>query len=344
MEYISDININEAIIHVLDSNGGEPVLNEYPLDLNEDIYKFLHKHIDKCFKDEELRYAKFKDEKSIVKEVVQDYLNGIENNLVELSKELARQMFAIMNGNTNIPSCDLVIASIITDQGPMIAILKMDYVKNFTHQIEFINNKMGIGIVPQAAGLPGSGQKIQKAAFIKPIRENETYNLMVLDKQRKYKKDEEYGANYFINNFLNCDIVINERDNTKLFVYESEQWIRKALDENPMQAIKVRDEIKKTLLEDEAVNIDEFSEKVFDDKDLKDSFSTELKMKGLDGIEIDKTWVDKKLKRIRLKIDTGIDLYLSNEDYHDKSKFEVTRNGDGTVNMIIKFVSNYIEK
>lgn len=49
MEYINDININEAVIHILDSNGGEPILNEYPLNLNEDIYKFVFKHIEKCF-------------------------------------------------------------------------------------------------------------------------------------------------------------------------------------------------------------------------------------------------------------------------------------------------------
>ena len=53
MEYINDINIQEAVIHILDSNSTEPILNEYTLELSEDIYKFLHKHIEKCLKDEE---------------------------------------------------------------------------------------------------------------------------------------------------------------------------------------------------------------------------------------------------------------------------------------------------
>lgn len=109
----------------------------------------------------------------------------------------------------------------------MIAILKMDYVKNFTHEIEFVDDKIGIGIVPQAAGLPGSGQKIQKAAFIKPIKEEDTYNLMVLDKQKKSKEEDEYGANYFINSFLGCTIVANERDMTKTFLKAAETWTRK---------------------------------------------------------------------------------------------------------------------
>ena len=75
MEYISDINIQEAVIHIVDSNTDEPVLNEYSLELNEDTYSFLHRHIEKCFKDEELKYAVFNPERNIVKEVVQDYLN-----------------------------------------------------------------------------------------------------------------------------------------------------------------------------------------------------------------------------------------------------------------------------
>ena len=70
LEYINDINIQEAVIHILDSNSTEPILNEYTLELSEDIYKFLHKHIEKCLKDEKLKTAIFNSERSIVKEIV----------------------------------------------------------------------------------------------------------------------------------------------------------------------------------------------------------------------------------------------------------------------------------
>ena len=66
MEYINDINIQEAVIHILDSNSTEPILNEYTLELSEDIYKFLHKHIEKCLKDEELKSSNFLIQKEIL--------------------------------------------------------------------------------------------------------------------------------------------------------------------------------------------------------------------------------------------------------------------------------------
>ncbi|WP_294372940.1 nucleoid-associated protein [uncultured Clostridium sp.] len=345
MEYINDININEAVIHILDSNVDDPVLNEFSLDLDEDIYKFLYKHIEKCFKDDDLKYGKFNPERNIVKEVVQDYLNGSEDNLIKVSKELANQLFIIMKGNVNIPAGDLIVVSLTTDHGPMIGILKMDYVKNFTHEVQFVNNKIGIGIVPQSAGLPGSGQKIQKAAFIKPVKEDENYNLMILDKQ-KGSKDDEFGANYFINNFLGASIVVNERDMTKTLVKAVENWTRKNITEDAGKAEEIRSTIKTKLKEEDTINIDDFSQELFSqDANKKEEFSTYIKQQGLESqVSVDKTWVEKKMKRIRLNIDKEIDLYINEETYHDPKKFEIVRNGDGSINLVVKNVINYIEK
>lgn len=345
MQYINDVNIQEAVIHIVDSSGDEPILNEYTLELSEDIYKFLYKHIEKCLKDEELKTAVFNSERNVVKEIVQDYLNGIEHNIVSLSQELARQLFVIMKGNVNIPSCDLIIASLVTDAGPVIAILKMDYVKNFTHAVEFVEDKIGIGIVPQAAGLPASSQRIQKAAFIKPIREDNKFDLWVLDKQKK-SDDEEYGANYFMNSFLGCSIVANKRDMTKAFLKATENWTRKNITEDADKAERIRTTVKSKLKEEEAINIDEISHELFkEEPSAKAEFSTFVKGHGLENeVSIDKAWVEKKLKRVRLKIDKAIDLYIDEEAYHDPTKFEIQRNGDGSINMIIKHVINYIEK
>lgn len=345
MEYINDININSAVIHILDSNGEAPVLNEYSLDLDEDVYKFLYKHIEKALKDEDLKYGKFNPGRNIVKEVVQDYLNGIDNDLINVSKELARQLFTIMRGNVNIPSGDLIISSIVTDQGPMIAILKMDYVKNFTHEIQFIERKIGVGIIPQVAGLPGSGQKIQKAAFIKPIREGETFNLMILDKQKSSKEDE-YGANYFVNTFLDATYITNERDMTKTFVKAAENWTRKNITDDARKAEEIRTTIKTKLKEEDSINIDDFATELFQEQpQVKEDFTNYIKQQGLnEEVAVDKTWVEKKFKRTRLNIDKQIDLYINEETYHDSSKFEIVSNGDGTINMIVKNVMNYIEK
>ncbi|MDP4144437.1 MAG: nucleoid-associated protein [Bacillota bacterium] len=346
MEYINEVTINEAVIHILDNNAEEPILNEYPLRLNDETYEFIFKHIQKCLKDEELKYAVYNEERNIVKELSQEYLNG-QSNLLTISKELAKQMFILMKSKGNIPSCDLIIVSISTEFGPMLSIMKMDYVKNYTHNIEFVEEKIGINIIPQYIGLPSSGQRLQKCAFIKPLRQDNSFDLMVIDKQSKSKEEgDDYGSNYFISSYLGCSVISNERDQTKNFLKAAEKWTRTNFKENADAAEVVRSSIKKKLREDESIDVKELSQDMFgEEKEIGNNFVEYIKEQGIEEkLEVDKQWVETKLKRKRLKIDKDIDLYINEEAYHDGTRFEIKRNGDGTINMIIKHVKNYIEK
>ncbi|WP_010294315.1 nucleoid-associated protein [Clostridium senegalense] len=344
MQYIKEINIIEAVIHVLDNNSDEPILNEFALELNDEIYAFLMKHIQRCLKDEELKYAFFSEDRNIVKELSQEFLNG-ENNIINVSKEFAKQMFMLMRSKGNIPSCDLVTVSFTTEYGLFICIFKMDYIKNYMHTIEYVDNKIGIDIVPQFTGLPSSSSRIQKCAFIKTIDADNEFDLMIIDKQSKNKNAEDYGSNYFIDNFLGCKIIDNERDMTKNFVKVAEKWTKNNFNENASDQEKVRSHIKQSLKE-ENIDLNQFSEEAFKDNDeLKESFKTFAKEQGVsEKITVDKEWVEKKLKRIRLKIDKDLDLYISEEAYRDLNRFEIKRNGDGSINMVLKHIMNYEEK
>ncbi len=344
MEYIKEVNLREAVIHILDNNADEPILNEFALDLNEETYDFLLKHIQRCLKDEELKYAFFNKERNIVKDLSQEYLNG-ENNILDVSKELARQMFILMRSKGNVPSCDLVTVSFSTEYGMFLGIFKMDYIKNYLHNIEYVDDRIGINIIPQFTGLPASSSRIQKCAFIKAMNQDNEYDLMVIDKQKKSKNNEDYGSNYFIDSYLGCTVIDNERDQTKNFVKVAEKWTQSALNENADKQETVRREIKKKLKEEDIIDVQKFSEEVFKEPEIKESFINFAIEAGLgDSIPVDKEWVDKKLKRIRLKIDKDIDIYISEEAYHDIHRFEIQRNGDGSINMILKHISNYVEK
>jgi hypothetical protein len=345
LEYIKEVNINEAIIHVLDNNADEPILNEYALDLDEEKYNFLLKHIQKCLKDEEIKYGVFSEESNIVKDLSQEYLNG-ENNLLVVSKEMAKQMFSLMRSIGNIPSCDLIVVSFTTEFGPVLGIFKMDYIKNYVHTIEFVDDKLGIDIVPQYTGLPGSSQRVQKCAFIKPIREENNFDLMIIDKKSKDKESEEYSSSYFTYDYLGCTTFDNKRDITKNFVKAAEKWTQNTYPENAEKAEAVRSTIKRKLKQEDNIDVRELSEEMFsENNDTKEKFVEYIAEQGIaENINLDKQWLDKKLKRVRLKIDKDIDLYVNEETYNDNSRFEIQRNGDGTINMVIKHVTNYIEK
>ena len=126
----------------------------------------------------------------------------------------------------------------------------------------------------------------------------------------------------------------------------AEKWTQNTFPENADKAEAVRSTIKRKLKEEENIDVRELSEEMFSENhDTKENFAQFIAEQGIsENISLDKEWIDKKLKRVRLKIDKDIDLYVDQETYHDNSRFEIQRNGDGTINMIIKHVSNYVEK
>lgn len=350
MEYIKEININEAIIHVLDNNADAPILNEYNLDLDEAKYTLLLKLIQKSLKDEKLRYAIYKGGRAANIEnykfnntriYSQQYLNG-ECTLLETSKELATDLFKIMRNQGGIPSCDFITVSFSTEFGPMLGLFKMDYIENYTHSIQMLDNKMSVDIVPQITCLSSGGQKVHKCAFIKPYRSENKFDLMVIDNQSKNK--DENGSQYFTNDFLKCVVVENERDMTKNFINVTEKWAQNNFREDASKQEMFRKDVKRQLEEKDNIVVHDFAENIFDDDKLENfnDFMEEHNVPEI--VNIDKEYVVKKLRRTRLKIDCGIDIYINEDTYNDRSMFEVQRNGDGTINMIIKHISNYIEK
>ncbi|MDT8718297.1 nucleoid-associated protein [Clostridium sp. 19966] len=342
MEKITEISIMEATINVLDVNGDEPVLNEFFIDLNEDVYKFILNLIKKSLNDERLKYAVFQEGRSIVKELSQKYLNA-ENNLIEVSQELSKNLFYIMKSNSGITSCDFMTVAFSTEYGPMLGIIKLDYVKNYKHKIEFVNSKMAIKI-SKDDGLASFG-KIEKAAFIKPIKEKSGFDLMILDK-RPNQDREDYGSDYFRKSFIGAEEVKNERDLTKGILAATELWIRANVTDDAVKAQNMRTSLKKHVLEENEVVIEDLSSNLFTDMTEKGSFENFIKSQGLDveKISVDKDYTDKKLKNRKLVLDKGFEIKIPEESYSDKSKFSIEENTDGSINIIIKHVMNYIEK
>ena len=346
MEYVNDINIIDAVIHVCDTNNDKPLLNNYKLELTDDIYRFLYKHIEKCFKSESLKYGVFKEENRVVKNIAQDFLKGIRSDIIEVSQEFAKQMFYIMNANSSIPNCDLLTVYISTDQGPMIGILKMDYVKSFIHNIDFVDEKLGIGIVEHQLGLPASSQSIKKCAFIREINEKHEVDLMVIDKQKRTAEGEDFGAHYFTENYLGCNLINNSKEMTKAFIESFETWTRDNLAYSVVKGVEARELVKSKLKEEDTININEISREIFKDEPEKQSnLEHFMELKGVaDDIEIDKSFVEKKLGSVKIQAGKEINISLDDEIYNDYDKFEIVKNNNGSIDIVIKNIKNYSER
>lgn len=336
MQYINEINIEDAIIHILDTDSDEPVLSLVPLKLTEDLYRFIYKHLIKALKSEDIEYGFFSDA-STIKSTSLEYLK--ENiDFVTYSSIVTEKLFKIMKTDLTIYDCDLLFVNFFTDQGRFIGILKMDYVKNFAHSVDFSDGKLSVSISPQISGLPSGS--VRKCAFIKATTIDDEYDLLIVDKDNKF----ESSKNYFSEGFLESYKKDTERAVTKNFIKQIETFANKNLSETPVKAQEFLDKTKDILL-NETVNTREFVKKAIDDESLRIEFNTSLDNQNIpENIEIDQVYASKKLERIRLKIDNVIDIYLDSETYNDPNKVEFVKRNDGYIDIKIKNVKNYIEK
>jgi hypothetical protein len=337
MRYIKDINITEAIVHVLNKQAEEPLLNDLELELDESTYGYIENLITKSLNNQKLYYATFlnKESETEVEQLAKLYFTGKTNDIVDISKNFATRMFALLRGNSALSSCDLLVASLNTDLGPLLAILVMDYDRTFKHTVERTDEKVIIKLVKDRENLPKTAGKVQKAAFILP-HGSDCFDLMVLDKDSK--------NNYFSSEFLKSKYVANERDTTKRFIALTEAWITKKHACNAVKAEDARSTVRKLYLLDDEIVLEDLADELYTAESDHEEFLDYYKQAKIpDRIVLDRTWIEESTAKIKLNLENLIKLEMYSSLYHDPNRFEIQANKDGSINFVIKNVMNYRE-
>ncbi|MDF2674212.1 MAG: hypothetical protein K0R09_2480 [Clostridiales bacterium] len=338
MRNIKTVEVIRAIVYIMDKSMGEPLLGDLELKLDDETIEFLTRHIMRCSADEETKCTIFDGESNEIKEIALETLENSEA-FYDKTREIAKLYYSFMMNNSEEASGDLIVCVFRCEYGICLGIIKLDYNKTYTHNIDYVEEKMAITIQSQMIGIPGPGQKIQKGTIIN--FENKDCQALVLD--REIKK----GGENSLLKFLKCSVISDKRDNTKNILNTSEKWIRDTLTNDADTAEKVRRTVTKALKSDDVVNVETIAHYALDKKqELKDEYLNTLKDAGIDKYEIpvDREWAEKKLNRKKLKIDKDIEIYINTMAYEDSERFEIKRNGDGTINILIKHVRNYMEK
>jgi nucleoid-associated protein YejK len=341
---VIDIRIIKAVLHVLDQKANEPLLNEYEMEIDDELEAFIGKHIVRGVQDDDIRKAKFLGQKNVIKEEV-NVIVANENYFLEGTWNIARKLFKAMKTHGSISSTDLLICIYENEEQMNLAILKLDYNTSFIHNIETIDNKFKITIKKQDISLPGPNQKLQKSVFI-PFDFRDDYDMILLDNQVNSNSKEPIAL-FFLNDFLNAKTVNDSKSYTKTLKKETDTFINdkvKVGEEMPREA---REQINRAIRVNEEINIEKLSNEVFaNEPELKEEYINRLKESGIDkeSFTVDKEWVGKRLNKIRLKVDDSIELTIPFDEYSDKDRFIIMEELDGTKSILIKRVWNYMEK
>lgn len=344
MRYIEDILIEKAILNVVDVNGDGAIIGSQTLTVDEDSEQFIRKHIIKSLNDDFTHSATFMDNSSEVAKHVREVLDD-PKMFTTASHSITEHMFNKVK-HTDIPSGDLLFVQYVADGQRCYAILKLDHKVSNAHKITFKDDELCIDLVSNENVLPTMGQALKKCVFFTKAPENQI-EIIVVNKKEKMEGGKQ---DYFTNDFLEVIVVSDDTDKTRRFKTTIEVWTQKSLSEQIDLANHLREVTNDALLTDESISIKEFTDNAFDhikdSEDMTKSLVEGLANRGYNigcKFEVNKIWVEKRMKLKQIKTDVGITIKGEFEAFKDSQRFVIKKNGDGTIDYIIKGVRRIVE-
>ena len=333
-----EIIIRSAIMHILDSTVGMPVLSDELLPLTPDMNDFLRNHIYKVISGDELKTCVFDEDNSEVYRLIQDFT---EENMVEITKKLAELLYSIMNANVAIPPADVFFVTYQMESEHHLAILKMNYKEVYMHYTSMNEEDGNVNdVMKQCCALPGGGGRLSEAVTIS-LAEN-TVQLIE-------KKVEINGAkvNYLSEVYLQCHAKMSQKTKLDIVTKAVDQINKKYFEDDFEKKMEAKSVIHNTYAEQGALVPEEIGEELFGEiPEIKEEFVEKLEKYKLpkEEITVKSEKTTKKFEKQFLTTDSGIEINIPMEEYNNKQHVEFITNPDGTISVLIKNINKIMSK
>lgn len=333
-----DIQLQQVIVHIMDSTMGMPVLSDQILDWGPDLGDFLRAHIFRVMESDEARQCVFQED-SVVGELLKDRREAAwsPEEFVDLTRKIGEHLYGIMNKNIDIPPADLFAIRYRMEQKDFLALLKMNYKTSYTHMTDSDPWGNTNSIIKQKAILPGENQKLAEAAVI---------DLTELSIRLVEKKYEINGVktNYFSQNFLQCRGPMSPKSRLAVVARAVEDVQKKFYQES--EQFEVQMETKSIInqaLEEGSFAVPVLIDRIFrEQEEMKEEVVKKLDKYNLSEAQVEpkNPSTGKKYEKQNLITDTGIEIRIPMDQYNNKDSVDFITNPDGTISVLIKNIGS----
>lgn len=332
-----NIIIKNAIVHILDSTVGIPVLSDTPLDCGSDLCDFFKAHIAKISESDEQKCCEFEEDSPVY-----EYFRQFSSEFfVDFSKVLAEGLYSIMNANIAIPPADLAVVSFRCDGKDYMALLKLNYKSGYTHLTGSSDQGNSNDIIMQKALLPSETQRLSEAVIV----DMEDYSIRLLEKKYEIngKKD-----NYLSTLYLHCHGPLSQKSRLDIVTKAVEQVNKKYYPEDDVdRKLEVKTVIYSELEEQGSLNVEAVKQKVFaDNPEMQQEFQEKVEKYNIQNEEIrpQNQQTIKKFQKQVLTTDTGIEISIPMELLKDTDNIQFITNADGTISLHIENIGKLVAK
>ena len=330
--------IRNAVVHILDSTVGFPVLSDTLLELSPDLNEFLRGHIYKIASGDDLKNCQFDTEESYVYSLLKNF---DEENLITISQNISTHLYTIMNQNIDITPADLLLVTYQWSSTIYLAILKMNYKETYVH-LTGTDESYGNynDIIKQTATLPSQSSRLNEAVLI---------NLSDYSIQLVEKKYDINGVktNYLSEIFLQCKTNLSPKTKLNIVTKAVEQINKKYYEDDFDKKMESKSILHNEYMEQGMINTESLGEKLFGNiPEIKEEFTEKLEKYNLhtDEVKLQNKQTTKRLEKQYLTTDTGIEINIPMEQYNNKENVEFITNPDGTISVLIKNINQLSSK
>lgn len=322
-----EIQLEKAILHVLDKNSSMPIFSEGLVSLEDDaIYNFITMNLKKMYDDNSTKSGVLNETNELF-----NFIEKIDEKFVEVSREIADKLYGIMINQDSIPSADLLVALATINGRRMLGIIKLNYKEGFTHFVDYTSEAASNKIIKHKVIFATEGQKSDEGVLI----DLTDYKLKITEKEYLIDGDK---LNYFSEIFLKCKVVeISKNEAIKIVNKVAKEINKKYFDSDFTKDVKVKETIYDEIQETSKINVCKIAEKAFENnKEIQQEYIEEVKKAGVkEEIVLTGEEPEKKFSKHKLKTDNGIELNIPTDIYKNKDAIEFINNPDGTISILI---------
>lgn len=333
-----EIRIRKAVLHILDTSVGMPVLSEKELELNLEIETFLEKHLAKVLEDDSTRTAYFHEGENRVREYCERIVAG--EDFLTISTNLAAEFYQIMQNHVEIPPADLLCCLVEADETKYYGVLKFNYKSNFIHYVQVEEELNAVTLIRQRTVLPSESQRVEEAFAVNL----DDFSIKLIEKEYEIDGEKQF---YLSKLFLNCHFDLSAREKARLIDKAAQKVVKKYCGDPVAPLARLKKAVTEEMDGEGTVNLERVAQAVFyDDPSAKREYLEEIRSAGLDQPEVKLTEkiTNKKFRNYKIQTDTGIEIEFPADYFNDRDKLEFVNNVDGTISIVIKNVGKIINK
>jgi hypothetical protein len=267
---MEEITIERAVLHILDTGIGAPVLSDRALPLDEST-DFFKRHIEKLAEDSEMKECVFEAGGNPVR----DLIGGMkEENFISVTQQLAASLYEIMVTSAEIPAADVLFAVFRSESDRFLGIVKFNYKEAYTHKLESIEGKTAATVIKYKALLANESQKVDECIF------TSLNSLKIKMKEKKYEIDGR--KDYYLSPlFLRTKPARSYKEQLRLVEKSAEKVVKKYYAGDSLKQAEVTMAIKNNVDRNMEIDIDDLGKEVFHDSpDMQTQYKQELTQKG----------------------------------------------------------------